>query len=166
MKRLAWLLLIVILSLNTLGFTLPASPPAPGSSIPSNPPNLPETAFDAGFIPGHNLVCHNIGQRRVCASVSEARVLPGSVLTVYGMLRLRGEGVPGVIMNVIWAGRITETCVGVTDSSGVASCNTFVPSYMKQGYRVTVKVLLDHYKVSTNFRTRDTSHANEKKEED
>lgn len=159
MKRLAWLLLVVILSFNTVGFSLPASHPTPAAAIlsapPLAPPLFPAPAPAAASIPGYNVVCNNIGPLRLCASVSESRVLPGSFLTVYGLMRTRGEPIQGQVMQVVWHGHTSATCIGLTDEDGLASCTTYVPASMASGYKVYVKVLLDKYKILTSFRTKD-----------
>jgi hypothetical protein len=141
MKRLAWLLFIAILSFNTVAFTLPASDP----TMPASPPAMP----------GRNVNCHNVGGLRLCASVSEATVVPGSFITIYGLMKLRGVGVAGQVMRVEWHGRTSATCVGVTDASGLASCTTYVPSNLVGGRIVNVKLRLDKYKVTTHFRIKD-----------
>jgi hypothetical protein len=138
MKRLGLLLLIAILSLNTVAFTLPSSDPE----------------FLA--MPGRNVNCHNVGGLRLCASVSEATVVPGSFITIYGSMKLRGVGVAGQVMRVEWHGRTSATCVGVTDASGLASCTTYVPTSIVGGRSVNVKLRLDHYKVTTHFRIKST----------
>ena len=113
MKRLSWLLLVAGLSLSTVGF----APPAGAVPAPLD-----------GSIPGRNVVCHNIRSTRLCASVSEARVRPGSYVTIYGQMRNRGVGVRGQIMRVVWSSNITVSCLGLTDETGLASCRTYVPA--------------------------------------
>jgi hypothetical protein len=132
MKRLAGLLLMLILSFNTVGFSLPA----------------PSSTFTAA----RNRNCHNIHQVRVCAWVEEGVVVPGSFVTVYGSMKTRGEGVPGQIVRVVWSAKTTATCIGVTDATGVASCTTYVPSSISRGRSVTVKVWVDKFKINTHFR--------------
>ena len=139
MKRLAWLLLVLVLSFSTVGFAPPAgADPAP---------------LDAS-IPGKNVVCHNIRAYRLCASVSEARVRPGSYVTIYGLMRSRGVGVPGQIMRVVWSSNVTVSCIGITDETGLASCSTYVPARTPAARKVHVKVWLDKYKLQTSFMTR------------
>ena len=104
-------------------------------------------------IPGYNIVCHNIRNTRVCVSVSAARVRPGSFVTIYGLIRRSGVGVPGMLMQVIWASHTTATCIGVTDETGLASCTTFVPASTPDAKKVYVKVWIDKYKLLTSFRT-------------
>ena len=139
MKRLSWLLLVAVLSIGTVGFAPPSgTAPAP---------------LEAS-IPGRNIVCHNIRAYRLCASVSEARVKPGSYVTIYGLLRSRGVGVPGKIMRVVWSSNVTVSCVGITDETGLASCTTYVPARTPAGRKVNVKVWIDKYKLQTSFMTR------------
>ena len=132
MKRLAWLLLIAILSFSTVAFTVPAPPP-----------NLSAA---------RNQNCHNIRLVRVCSWVEEGVVKPGSSVTIYGSIKSKGEGVAGQILRVVWSARTTQSCLGVTDSTGVASCTTYVPSYLSSGRSVNVKVWIDKFKVNTHFR--------------
>jgi hypothetical protein len=139
MKRLSLLLLAAILSLGTVGF----APPAAEQPGPSE-----------GAIPGYNIVCHNIRAIRLCASVSEARVTPGSFVTIYGLMRTRGVGVPGEIMRVVWSSNVTVSCLGITDETGLASCTTYVPARTPNARKVHVRVWIDHYKLQTAFMTR------------
>jgi hypothetical protein len=139
MKRLSWLLLVLVLSFSTVGFAPPAGE---------------EPAPMEGSIPGHNIVCHNIRATRLCASVSEARVRPGSWVTIYGLMRNRGVGVKGQIMRVVWSSNITVSCIGITDETGLASCSTYVPARTPAARKVNVKVWLDKYKLQTSFMTR------------
>lgn len=132
MKRLAWLLFIAIFSFSTLAFDVQAPPPEPSA--------------------GRNQNCHNVRLVRICAWVAEGVVRPGSSVTVYGSMFKKGEGVPGQLMRVVWSGRTTQTCLGVTDATGVASCTTYIPSYLTVGRSVNVKVWMDKYKINTQFR--------------
>ncbi|HET6846393.1 MAG TPA: hypothetical protein VFH29_06130 [Anaerolineales bacterium] len=132
MKRLAWLLLIVIFAFSTVAFAAPAPP--------------------SDLTPAPNQQCHNIRLVRVCSWVEAGVVKPGSSVTIYGSYKSKGVGVPGQIMRVVWSARVTQTCIGVTDSTGVASCTTYVPSYLSSGRTVTVKVWVDKYKINTHFR--------------
>jgi hypothetical protein len=139
MKRLSWLLLVLVLSFSTLGFAPPTgADPAP---------------LDAS-IPGKNVVCHNIRAYRLCASVSESRIRPGSFVTIYGLMRTRGVGVPGKIMRVVWSSNVTVSCIGITDETGLASCSTYVPARTPTARKVHVKVWIDKYKLQTSFMTR------------
>jgi hypothetical protein len=131
MKRLIGLLLIAILSFSTVAFSMPAPP----------------SGLDA-----RNQTCHNVRLVKICSSVSEAVVLPGSYVTIYGSITRKGVGIPGQIMRVVWSARKTQTCIGVTDATGVASCSTYVPSYISSGRTVNVKVWVDKYKINTHFR--------------
>jgi hypothetical protein len=90
-------MLMLILSFNTVGFSRPA------------PPSALTTA--------RNQNCHNVRQVRVCAWVSEGVVVPGSYVTIYGSMRLKGVGVAGELMRVIWSAKTTATCLGVTDAN-------------------------------------------------
>ena len=128
MKRLSWLLLAIIMALSTAGFAPLESPKGPFSSTISSPPAGADLGSMAGSIPGYNIVCHNVRATRLCASVSERRVTPGSYVTIYGSMKTRGVGVPGQVMNVVWASNVTATCIGVTDATGLASCSTYVPA--------------------------------------
>ncbi len=154
MKRLSWLLLAAILTFSTLGFAPLDSAAAPASSTTSGPVSGAEAQGLAAYIPGFNIVCHEIRSRRVCVSVSEARVRPGSSITIYGLMRYKGAGVPGQIMRVVWASNVTATCIGVTDSSGLASCTTYVPSSTRPARQVRVKVWVDKFKLLTSFITK------------
>jgi hypothetical protein len=154
MKRLAWLLLIVVLSLNTLGFSTPPSPPAAVSATFANPPSLAgETPLQAS-IPGVNASCHHLRALRLCASVSEKVIVPGSFVTIYGSMKIRGEGVQGKLMRVLWHSRTSASCYGVTDENGLASCSTYFPARIARGHKVYVRVWLDGHKVTTHFRTK------------
>jgi hypothetical protein len=143
MKRLVQLLLATVFVFSTVGFALPNSPPESISAI--------------GSVLAPNLDCHNVGLLRVCAWVSDAKLTPGSYITVYGMLKRKGAGVAGKIMRVIWASKTTETCIGVTDATGVASCTTYVPRNTPGGKRIHVIVRIDKYKITTFFNTRGVS---------
>jgi hypothetical protein len=154
MKRLTWLLLAVCLSFSTVGF---AAPPSPRASIPTDsysPPAGIDPAAPAAYMPGDHVVCHEIRAKRLCVSVSEGSVRPGSYVTIYGMMKDKGVGVPGMIMNVIWASNVTVTCVGITDADGLASCTTYVPASTLEARKVYVKVHIDHFKLLTFFLTR------------
>ena len=150
MKRLAWLLLMAVLSFSTVGYSIPASPPAPVSISQPSPA--------AGRIPGYNIICDDVRGIHLCASVSEALVVPGSWVTIYGLMMTKGAPIQGMIMRVAWHSSTSVTCIGVTDETGLASCTTYVPAKMARGYKVYVKVYLDHYKMGTSFRTRDMTH--------
>ena len=156
MKRLSWFLLALTLSFSTVGFASPQSPNGSVSDTLSRPPAAADQALLAGAIPGRNIVCHNIRQTRLCVSVSEARVLPGSIITIYGLMRTRGVGVPGQIMRVVWASKVTATCIGVTDATGVASCSTYVPANASAPRQARVRVWIDKYKLSTFFMIRNS----------
>jgi hypothetical protein len=132
MKRLAWLLLIAILAFSTVAFDLPAPPPALSA--------------------GQNRTCHNVRLMRICTWVSEGVVRPGSSVTIYGSLSRKGEAVSGQLMRVIWSSKTTQTCLGITDATGVASCTTYVPRNLSTGRSVNVKVWMDKYKITTQFR--------------
>jgi hypothetical protein len=147
MKRLSGLLLAVILLLSTLGF-------APLESLQETISTAPDPRAPAGSIPGRNVVCHNIRQTRLCVSVSESRVRPGSYVTIYGLMRTRGVGVPGQIMRVVWASKVTVSCIGVTDANGLASCSTYVPANATSPRQVRVRVWIDKYKLTTLFMVR------------
>lgn len=157
MKRLAWLLLIAIVSFNTAGFAASASLPAQPSTSISIPPAGPDPAPLAASIPGYNVECHNIGPTRLCTSVSAVRVKPGSFITVYGMMKERGKGVPGQVMTVVWHASSSASCIGVTDENGLASCSTYVPTTISGAHRVVVWVWLDKFKITTRFRIKDSS---------
>jgi hypothetical protein len=139
MKRLSWLLLVLVLSFSTVGFAPPAG---------VNPAPL------EAFIPGYNIVCHNVRLTRICASVSEAKIRPGSYVIIYGLMRTRGVGVPGEIMRVVWSSNVTVSCIGITDDTGLASCSTYVPARTPTARKVHVKVWIDKYKLQTSFMTR------------
>ncbi len=154
MKRLSGLLLAAVLTFSSLGFAPLDSAAAPAAGTTSGPASGAEADGLAAFIPGYNVVCHEIRSRRVCASVSEARVRPGSSITIYGLMRYKGAGVPGQIMRVVWASSVTATCIGVTDSTGLASCTTYVPSSTRAARQVRVKVWIDKFKLLTSFMTK------------
>jgi hypothetical protein len=136
MKSAALLLLAVFLAIGTLGFSAPA-------------PN-------SGITAARNQNCHNVRLVRVCASVSAGVVKPGDAVTIYGSIKQKGVGVPGQLMRVVWSAKITQTCLGVTDANGVASCTTYVPSYLNGGRSVNVKVWMDKYKINTHFRIKES----------
>ena len=154
MKRLLLLLLAVILSFSTTGFSPPVSATeGSGSTSAFGPPGGVDQTGLAASIPGYNIVCHNVRNTRLCVSVSSARVRPGSFVTIYGLIRRSGLGVQGQIMRVIWASHVTATCIGVTDETGLASCTTYVPASTPSGKKVHVKVWIDKYKLMTSFHT-------------
>ncbi len=140
MRRLAKLLLAAAFVFSTVGFAVPDS--------------APESGFAIGAVAAPNQNCHNVALYRICAWVSDARIKPGESITIYGMLKKKGVGVPGKIMRVIWSSKTTATCSAVTDSTGIASCTTFVPSNTPGGKRINVIVRMDKYKVTTSFNTR------------
>jgi len=150
MKRLAWLLLAAVLSFSTAGFARPASPPGPLSTTISSPPAAPAAAS----IPGYNVVCENIRATRLCVSVSEPRVRPGSYVTVYGLMKIRGVPQTGKIMRVVWSSKTSASCIGVTDDTGLASCRTYVPASTAGARKVHVRVWIDKFKLATAFTTR------------
>ena len=157
MKRRAWLLLAAVLSFNTAGFAPPASPLASLSTTISGPPAGADRGPLAASIPGYNVVCENIRATRLCVSVSDARVKPGSYVTVYGMMKTRGVGEAGKIMRVMWSSRASATCIGLTDENGLASCRTYVPLRTAGARNVHVRVWMDKFKLATSFITRRTS---------
>lgn len=139
MKRLPCLLIVLVLMFSTVGFAPPVG--------------IDLTPLDAS-IPGVNVVCDNIRAMRLCASVSETRVRPGSYVTIYGLMRIRSVAVPGQIMRVVWSSNITVSCIGITDETGLASCRTYVPARTPAARKVHVKVWIDKYKLQTSFMTR------------
>jgi len=153
MKRLAWLPLVVVLLFSTVGFTQSNSTASSVTSGITSPPALSDPRPAALVMPGYNAVCKNIGATRVCTSVSDARVTPGTRITVYGMLKRKGVGQAGITMKVAWQSKGTVTCSGVTDENGLASCTAYFPGGNK-GHKVRVKVTIGKYKVNTYFTSR------------
>ena len=157
MKPMAWLLLAGILSFNTAGFAPAESPRGSFSTTVSSPPAGADPVPLAASIPGYNVVCQNKRATRLCVSVSEARVRPGSYVTVYGMMKTKGVGEAGKIMRVVWSSKVTATCIGLTDENGLASCRTYVPRQIAGGRKVHLRIWIDKYKLSTSFATRNAS---------
>ena len=150
MKRVAWLLLLAILSFNSVGFAEASSPTGSISSTISYAPPmlLPPTVGLA--IPGQNARCTNVGAVRICTSVYPARAAPHSYVTVNGMMKIKGVGQAGKIMTATWRSKGTASCSAVTDADGMASCTAYFPGATK-GRSVRVKVTIDRYKLTTHF---------------
>ena len=150
MKRVAWLLLLAVLSFNSVGFAQASSPTRSISSTISVAPPMLQPPTIALSIPGNNGVCTNIGATRICASVSPARTAPHTYLTIYGMQKIRGVGQAGTIMTATWRSKGTASCSAVTDASGMASCTAYFSGATK-GHIVRVKVAIGKYKLTTHF---------------
>ncbi len=150
MKRVAWLLILSVLSFNTLGFRPLASTTGSISLQSSNvQPSLNLQPL-AVWLPGTHAVCNNTGATRVCASVSTARAESHTYVTVYGVIKTSGVGQAGKIMTATLLSKGSATCSAVTDSDGMASCSIYF-SGLAKGNVVRVKVTIGKYKLMPHF---------------
>ena len=146
MRRMAWLPLLVVLSLSTAGFQRPESPAASPSGLTFSASPLAALAM-----PGHNISCGTRAGAKICASVSNANPARNTWITVYATLKLRGVAQVGKTMKVVWHYKSTKfTCTGVTDGTGLAVCGGLFKTAPK-GHRVYVKVSIGKNTVTTYF---------------
>lgn len=151
MKRLAWLLIIGILSFNTVGFTRSGLIPSSFSSSGTTSPALARAPWMDLSMPGDNSVCEKTRAARACASVSNGRPAPKTYVTVYGALRIRGEPQQGEPMKATLRFKgSSASCTGMTDSNGLASCSIYFAGG-SGGRRVGVKVRVGQYTIDTYF---------------
>ena len=102
-------------------------------------------------MPGYNIVCNQIGNAQICASVSNATPAQYSNVTVYGRLLVNGVGQSGLTMNTSWHYKSTVSyCSGVTDANGLAQCTRDI-SRATEGYQVNVDVAFQSYSARTWF---------------
>jgi hypothetical protein len=151
MKRLAWLVVIAVLSLNSLGFSSPNFPIASSSSIGSNPPAVAGGPGIDLSIPGKGAHCSKVHATRICVSVSNRKPADGSYVTVYGQLKLRGTGIRGKIMTASWRYKgKSHNCTAVTDSAGLASCVLRIGGVAK-GQNVHISVTIGNFSEDTSI---------------
>jgi hypothetical protein len=66
------------------------------------------------------------------------------------MLKTKGVGQAGKIMNAFWSNKGTTSCSALTDANGMASCTAYFSGGTK-GNTVHVKVTIGKYKLTTHF---------------
>jgi len=154
MKRLASLLLLVVLSLNTVGFTQSTSPTPSISSFTSDGPALAGPPFIGMSIPGKNVICKTVHATRLCVALSSAYPSRDTWLTVYAQLKTRGVPQTGKIMTAVWRVKGKRiSCSALTDETGLAVCRGRFPKADK-GRKIWVDVTIGKYTATTSFKPR------------
>jgi hypothetical protein len=102
-------------------------------------------------MPGVNVVCNQIANAQICASVSNGTPAQNSNVTVYGRLLIDGVGQPGQVMNTTWHYKTTTfTCSGTTGANGLAQCTRSI-GRASLGFQVNIDVQIGGYTATTWF---------------
>ena len=152
MKRLSWLLFIVISSLGLVGFTTHSSPVTPHALIVKSSFDQSNPFTIVLPIPGYNIVCKIVGTARICASVSNKAPVQNSSVTVYGTLKINGVAQVNMPMLAVWHYKTVDSaCNGKTNTKGLARCARSI-SMATIGYEVSIDVTINKkYTVTTSF---------------